>query len=1054
MSFPATPASLAQVRELYTLAREFRYYADGVKIVKNAKAFRQSFKALEDGIYTVNRRMKPVETTAKKAGEIANRASKITDLLQKGLFKQINPVWGARLNLYLTLANLGVSAFIIKKNEEIQELNIQSQKITEAGLSDAFTRTINNSIQIKNIREQIKVQENDFKEELLKQEIQNNFFRKQINDITYEVREGRKKVEARVNEQINNFNKFRNDITYEVREGRRKLEAQVSKVVSDANQRIQDASKTVAELQRKLTAAQQVTDKRISSVDASTAKDIKALEAQTAKNINKLETSVNNARKDYASLLGESLEKIQKQIRAEGFTSRETEARINRELNKKLATADAQTTANIQSFQQQLNTEITKSEFERDKIKNDIQKLLLDKNKSDLLEQRFIDLEKANKKSSDILNNLISEANKASNQKVDALSKRVDGIEQNNQNRFAAINGKVAELQKLINQQGYLSPEVRDLIFKEVDKAIEGGADKSLEQLKSEIDKRLLPLYFEQDKLRQGIQSILLDKNKTDELREKTIALEKSYAASQKVLNEVLNTSNGLQTQVKQLERNDAKQGNQIQKIDNKVKELDKKQEETFTVVTRHDGRIIAIDKYSQDTRFLITRVNDEIVNVKANINGQLKDIDRKTFEKLKPEIKRETKAQVTTTIQPQIEQLKQADRTLDNRLKTTERQADDIERQLEKTVKPDINTLKTKIKEREKVDKEANNKLGQILGLTALIPAIPARAAGLITPTIPTPNQIQQATGTAICNSLNGGCAANAVNQINRNTNNQLGNILNGLNTGANAAQLTLLNTINNKLGAQLPGGLSATFGRLWQTLQIDRILNVLILISTFHNALMLSNNIAQTLFSVFDNIGQTIGFKWKNEKGEEVGFGGLVSEWTSNFFKTIFGEENYTSLVSTYKKANRIYQAGANLLSSITNMSDVILNSIEYLAGQSAKVANALRNFRVVGERAYEVFNPQPNLKWGIFNKLQKGQESADFLLQVSQIPIEITQAATEFNESATELAKAIKEDPEVPSGTVKIEDAAQTKEKETKVKEASISLALSDIDLEADE
>lgn len=368
--------------------------------------------------------------------------------------------------------------------------------------------------------------------------------------------------------------------------------------------------------------------------------------------------------------------------------------------------------------------------------------------------------------------------------------------------------------------------------------------------------------------------------------------------------------------------------------------------------------------------------------------------------------------------------------------------------------IKKDLTKIDTQLKEQQKVNEAALPKLDSILGL---IPLIPARAAGLINPNIPTIPQIENATGTAICKSANGGCLSrglgNTADKINNNANKNKDDLLNKLNAGLQIPELALLKTIDNKLGAQLPGGLSATFGRLWRTLQVDRIMNVLILITTMHNALMLSNNIAQTLFSVFDNIGQAAGFKWQNEKGEDVGFGGLVSIWTGNFFKTIFGEENYTELVMAYKKANRIYQAGANMLNSITNMSDVILNGIEFLAGQSAKIGNALRNFRVVGEKAYEVFNPQPNLKWGIFSKLQKGQESADFLLQVSQIPVDLTQAATDFTQSATDLAKAIKEDPEVPPG-LKIEDAAATKAKETQVKSASISLALSEIDLDSDD
>jgi hypothetical protein len=145
VTIPATTAGLKQIQDLTNLAKEFNFYAKGTKQIADAKAFKSQFAALKNGISATKK-------TADTASTIAKKAEGITSLLQKGLFKQINPAWGARLNVYLTLANMGVSALIVKKNEEIQELNIQSQKVTEAGLADTFTRTINNSIQIKTLQ--------------------------------------------------------------------------------------------------------------------------------------------------------------------------------------------------------------------------------------------------------------------------------------------------------------------------------------------------------------------------------------------------------------------------------------------------------------------------------------------------------------------------------------------------------------------------------------------------------------------------------------------------------------------------------------------------------------------------------------------------------------------------------------------------------------------------------------------------------------------------------------------------------------------------------------
>jgi hypothetical protein len=80
----------------------------------------------------------------------------------------------------------------------------------------------------------------------------------------------------------------------------------------------------------------------------------------------------------------------------------------------------------------------------------------------------------------------------------------------------------------------------------------------------------------------------------------------------------------------------------------------------------------------------------------------------------------------------------------------------------------------------------------------------------------------------------------------------------------GAGAGQgleLGALKIIDNKLGAQMPGGLSAGFGRLSNFLGIDRILNVLNLLAILHNGFMLSNQLKVTLLEVLSSVGNATG-------------------------------------------------------------------------------------------------------------------------------------------------------------------------------------------------
>ncbi|MEH2071614.1 MAG: hypothetical protein V7K47_26245 [Nostoc sp.] len=275
----------------------------------------------------------------------------------------------------------------------------------------------------------------------------------------------------------------------------------------------------------------------------------------------------------------------------------------------------------------------------------------------------------------------------------------------------------------------------------------------------------------------------------------------------------------------------------------------------------------------------------------------------------------------------------------------------------------------------------------------------------------------------------------------------------LNAGNLGANAQLLAGQATILERLGAQLPGGLSGTFGRLWQTLQVDRILNILILITTFHNALMLSNNLAQTLFAAIDNISQAVGFKWKNEKGEESGFGSIVSEWTADFFKTIFGEENYTELVANYKKANRIYQATANIFNALQSIGYSILSALEVVGSYLALIGNALRKWGEVGESAYRWFNPTPNFHNKFFTAIEGATNVVSQVDQVASEVVSVEQNVAQIGELKNELNKSLSEENESKQGAIPPEATKVKSGFDASKLVSATGLQLNDSDFEAD-
>ncbi|OUL34097.1 hypothetical protein [Nostoc sp. 106C] len=264
-----------------------------------------------------------------------------------------------------------------------------------------------------------------------------------------------------------------------------------------------------------------------------------------------------------------------------------------------------------------------------------------------------------------------------------------------------------------------------------------------------------------------------------------------------------------------------------------------------------------------------------------------------------------------------------------------------------------------------------------------------------------------------------------------------QLNALLNGLDLTGIAALNGKLDLMNNKLGEQLPGGLAGKLTRFSEWLHLDRALNLMILATTIHNGLMLSNDIGQTLLGAINNILQVIGLK--GDDGQAFDLGSIVSSGIENLIKSIVGEENYTVLNAAYQKANRIYQATTNVLNNLMNVNSVVTNALEVVGSYTGKIGNALRIWGVVGEKAYSWMNPQPSFdnKW--ITKLQQLQEGANTVAMVAQIPVDAVNAVTELNNSTTGLISAIKQDPDTKNG-VDVGEAAKVKQAREEAKSVS--------------
>ncbi|MBC1236183.1 hypothetical protein, partial [Nostoc sp. 2RC] len=346
-------------------------------------------------------------------------------------------------------------------------------------------------------------------------------------------------------------------------------------------------------------------------------------------------------------------------------------------------------------------------------------------------------------------------------------------------------------------------------------------------------------------------------------------------------------------------------------------------------------------------------------------------------------------------------------------------------------TTKSDITKIDTKLKEQEKVNSAALPKLDQILGF---LPLIPARAADAIRPDIPTIPQIEQAAATGTCRTTQpGGCMNKALKdnaaEITSNNNANTANILDAYNTGANTALLQGQQTILQRLGDQVPGGISGFMNRIVRNQWVDRSINLITMTAAVHNVMMLSDQAVTTFFSILDNV-LAIPALIVDPNAETIdtkqAFGGVID----NFFKNIFGVAEWTEIKTKWATANRIYQAAANGANEVRNIGGNIINAVEQTANLTGKGFNALQDEGLISENNWDYSPENLKLKGGLFAKFGKLADG----INIATEGLEAIESITSEIRSAVDSANQIKENAkEVDDGLKELFNQSKTKREE---------------------
>jgi hypothetical protein len=312
-------------------------------------------------------------------------------------------------------------------------------------------------------------------------------------------------------------------------------------------------------------------------------------------------------------------------------------------------------------------------------------------------------------------------------------------------------------------------------------------------------------------------------------------------------------------------------------------------------------------------------------------------------------------------------------------------------------------------------VDKSDVQKIiNQINQMAVMVPAAVARS----TPNI---SQIKQASKEGTCELTKpGGCIDKALDPIKEGVGKNSSK-LDALNAGfgalsnvAIARVQSTVNTINGKLGAPIPGGIggflqgfSTRFSNFTKWSRIDRLLNIIAVITSVHNAIMLSNNIGQTLFGAIGEGLNLIGLK--DSEGNAFDVGAIINKSIEAKMKEIFGVEQWTAISEGFAKANRIYQASMNLLNNVLSLMATLQSLMELTRVDVSRIGNGLKRFLVVPQNAYDWMSEKISSggRIGAMERVFNGLQSAETVTgNVASITSEVSSTVQTVQEVGTSI------------------------------------------------
>jgi hypothetical protein len=184
-------------------------------------------------------------------------------------------------------------------------------------------------------------------------------------------------------------------------------------------------------------------------------------------------------------------------------------------------------------------------------------------------------------------------------------------------------------------------------------------------------------------------------------------------------------------------------------------------------------------------------------------------------------------------------------------------------------------------------------------------------------------------------------------------------------------------------QLQFEVLGQMRESLDKIEKNTKVAKVMHMVSMATTIHNAMMLSRDLAETLGNVTSSTFTAVG-RMTGVVGESdfVNVNEILGSQFNEFMEKTLGKELWSGTKESWLKASRIYQSGANIVNSVRDIADSTRDIGEFTAQNVSKIGNALRKFRVVGFDAYPTMDENARAKSRFFRTFDKAIEKGERL------------------------------------------------------------------------